>query len=61
VWETVHEYHPRSDHKKWFHLKDQPEVRRHHNGQVRTTLYVTPLGKVKILEWLKRHPLGGAA
>jgi hypothetical protein len=61
VWVTDDEYHPRADYKKWFHLKDQPEAPRHHNGQMRTTLYVTPLGKVKILEWLKRHPLGGAA
>ncbi|MGA4989895.1 phage antirepressor KilAC domain-containing protein [Nonomuraea bangladeshensis] len=61
VWVTDDEYHPRADYKKWFHLKDQPEAPRHHNGQMRTTLYVSPLGKVKLLEWLKRHPLGGAA
>lgn len=61
TWVTDDEYHPRADYKKWFHLKDQPEAPRHHNGQMRTTLYVSPLGKVKILEWLKRHPLGGAA
>ncbi|MGW4422541.1 phage antirepressor KilAC domain-containing protein [Streptosporangium sp. NPDC004631] len=61
AWEPVHEYHPRADYKKWFHLKDQPEAPRHHNGQMRTTLYVTPLGKVKLLDWLKRHPLSGAA
>lgn len=61
AWEPVHEYHPRADFKKWFHLRDQPEAPRYHNGQMRTTLYVSPLGKVKILEWLKRHPLSGAA
>lgn len=61
IWEPVYEYHPRAEYKKWFHLKDQPEAPRHHNGQMRTTLYVSPLGKVKLLEWLKRHPLEGVA
>lgn len=61
VWVTDDEYHPRAEYKKWFHLKDQPEAPRHHNDQMRTTLYVTPLGKVKIAEWLKRHPISGAA
>jgi DNA-damage-inducible protein D len=41
-------WHAYASHKAWFVERDQPEAPRYHNGQVRTTLYVTPIGKVKI-------------
>jgi DNA-damage-inducible protein D len=47
--------------RHWFVLRDQPEAPRHHNGQMRTTLYVTPAGKVGIVELLDKHPLLGQA
>jgi hypothetical protein len=38
----------------WFRECDQPNAPRHHNGQLRTTLYVTPAGKVGIARMLGR-------
>lgn len=34
----------------WFVERDQPEAPRLHNGQMRTTLYATPVGKVKVAD-----------
>lgn len=50
---TEYEYLPHAKHKTWFRVGDQPEAPRVHNGQVRTTLYVTPIGKVKIAELVR--------
>lgn len=52
-----YEYHAYADYKTWFHSKDQPEAPRLPGGRMRTTLYVTALGKVKIADLLKRRPL----
>lgn len=52
-----YEYHAYATHKEWFHPKDQPEAPRLPGGRMRTTLYVTALGKVRIGELLKRRPL----
>jgi DNA-damage-inducible protein D len=43
-------WHAYSDYTLWFVERDQPEAPRLHNGQMRTTLYVTPVGKVKVAE-----------
>lgn len=43
-------WHAYATHKAWFVERDQPEAPRYHNGQMRTTLYVTPIGKVKIAD-----------
>ncbi|MGI5144834.1 BRO family protein [Plantactinospora sp. CA-294935] len=44
-------------HADWFTTRDQPTAPRMHNGQMRTTLYVTPLGKVAIRRLLMKHPI----
>jgi anti-repressor protein len=41
-------WHAYAEFKTWFVERDQPEAPRYHNGQIRTTLYVTPVGKVQI-------------
>lgn len=41
-------WHAYATHRSWFVERDQPEAPRFHNGQMRTTLYITPIGKVKI-------------
>lgn len=41
-------------HVNWFSLRDQPEAPRRHNGQLQTTLYITPVGKVEITKILVR-------
>ncbi len=46
-------WHAYASHKTWFVERDQPEAPRYHNGQMRTTLYVTPIGKVKIADLLR--------
>jgi len=52
-----YEYHAYADYKTWFHSKDQPEAPRLSGGRMRTTLYVTALGKVRIQAMLQRRPL----
>lgn len=41
----------------WFTARDQPEAPPLHNGQLPTTLYVTPVGKTAIRALLVRHPI----
>lgn len=48
-------WHAYASHKTWFVERDQPEAPRYHNGQMRTTLYVTPIGKVKIADLLRKE------
>jgi DNA-damage-inducible protein D len=43
-------WHAYANYSSWFVERDQPEAPRLHNGQMRTTLYVTPVGKVKVAE-----------
>lgn len=59
--EPVYEWLPFASYRKWFSPKDQPEAPRLHNGQMRTTLYVTPVGKVGIRRLLMKWPLDGEA
>ncbi|MGW4128019.1 BRO family protein [Amycolatopsis japonica] len=47
-------WHAYASHRSWFVERDQPEAPRYHNGQMRTTLYVTPIGKVKIADLLRK-------
>jgi DNA-damage-inducible protein D len=54
--EPVYEWLPYADFRTWFVPKDQPEAPRLHNGQMRTTLYVTPVGKVGIRRLLMKWP-----
>lgn len=58
----VNEYswHAKAGYSAWFKELDQPEAPRLHNGQCKTTLYVTPVGKVRIAELVARLD-GGAA
>lgn len=48
-------WHAYATHRSWFVEHDQPEAPRFHNGQMRTTLYVTPAGKVKIAGLVTRE------
>jgi phage antirepressor YoqD-like protein len=57
--EPVYEWLALAGYVKWFVPKDQPEAPRLHNGQMRTTLYVTPVGKVGIRRLLMKHPIDG--
>lgn len=52
-WKPYAQLGPR---RHWFVLKDQPDAPRLHNGQLRTTLYITPAGKVGIAELLEKYP-----
>lgn len=52
-----HEWLAYSDHQTWFKPVDQPTAPRLHNGQMATTLYVTPVGKVGIRRLLMQHPI----
>ncbi|MDH2424770.1 BRO family protein [Sphaerisporangium sp. TRM90804] len=61
AWEDVHQYYAHAPYKTWFHPVDQVDAPRLHNGQLQTTLYVTPVGKVGIKKWLERNPIEGAA
>jgi anti-repressor protein len=47
-------WHAYADYSSWFVEKDQPEAPRLHNGQMRTTLYVTPVGKVKVADLITK-------
>lgn len=47
-------WHAYSDYTTWFVERDQPEAPRLHNGQMRTTLYVTPVGKVKVADLIAK-------
>jgi anti-repressor protein len=51
-------WHAKAGYATWFVERDQPEAPRLHNGQMRTTLYATPVGKVKVAELVSR--LGAA-
>lgn len=51
-------WHAKAGYATWFVERDQPEAPRLHNGQMRTTLYATPVGKVKVAELVTR--LGAA-
>jgi hypothetical protein len=51
---TEYRYEPTTAYMGWFRECDQPNAPRHHNGQLRTTLYVTPAGKVGIARMLGR-------
>ncbi len=53
-------WHAKAGYSAWFKELDQPEAPRLHNGQCKTTLYVTPVGKVRIAELVARIS-GGAA
>ncbi|WP_051797268.1 phage antirepressor KilAC domain-containing protein [Catenuloplanes japonicus] len=46
----------RAGYATWFSVKDQPNAPRHHNGQYRTTLYVTAVGKERIRALLAKRP-----
>lgn len=56
-WVDEYLYQPYADHASWFTVGDQPRAPRLFNGQMRTTLYVTPAGKVGIARLLDRHPI----
>ena len=51
---TEYRYEPCTKYMAWFREGDQPRAPRLHNGQLRTTLYVTPAGKVGIARLLGR-------
>lgn len=56
------QYQPRAQlgpRRHWFALKDQPEAPRLHNGQLRTTLYITPAGKTGVEDLIEKYPLTG--
>ncbi|MEV5819218.1 phage antirepressor KilAC domain-containing protein [Micromonospora haikouensis] len=50
-----------ADYQSWFRPVDQPNAPRLHNGQMATTLYVLPVGKVAIRRLLMKHPIDGEA
>jgi len=52
------EYQPYADWKSCFTLRDQPEAPRHRDGRMRTSLFVTPVGKESIRRWLAKDPIG---
>lgn len=54
---TEYAYQPYADRKAWFRVGDQPNAPRLHNEQMRTTLYVTPMGKVGIRRLMDRYPV----
>lgn len=56
-----YEWLARAGFRTWFVAKDHPEVDRLYNGQLRTTLYVTPVGKQGIADLLAKHPIDGGA
>lgn len=57
---TEYEWQARAGFYTWFVAKDQPEAPRMYNGQLRSTLYVTPLGKAGIAGLLDKHRAGAA-
>ena len=58
--EPEYEWMYHSGFETWFAVRDQPDAPRLHNGQVRTTLYVTPIGKERIRRMLARTPIDPA-
>lgn len=56
-----YEWQARVGFYEWFNAKDHPEAPRMYNGQTRSTLYVTPLGKAGIADLLAKHPIDGGA
>lgn len=52
-----YEWQARVGYYGWFKAKDHLDAPRMYNGQLRSTLYVTPLGKVGIAGLLSKHPL----
>lgn len=58
--EPEYEWLAYSGYRSWFTPVDQPNAPRMHNGQMRTTLYVTPVGKVQIRRLLMKHPIDSA-
>lgn len=59
--EPVYQWLARSQYATWFVPKDQLNAPRMHNGQYRTTLYITPVGKVGIEAMMRRRPILGQA
>lgn len=53
-WVTEYQYEANTKYMGWFVEGDHPNAPRHNNGQLRTTLYVTPAGKVGIARLLGR-------
>lgn len=53
--ETQYEWYARRGYEPWFVSRDQPEAPRLHNGQMQTTLYVTPVGKTQIAALVTRE------
>lgn len=53
--ETQYEWYARRGFETWFVQRDQPEAPRLHNGQMQTTLYVTPVGKAHIAALVTRE------
>lgn len=52
---TEYEWSAHAGYETWFVQRDQPDAPRLHNGQMKTTLYVTPIGKVKLAELVTRE------
>lgn len=52
---TEYEWSTKAGYETWFVQRDQPDAPRLHNGQMRTTLYVTPIGKVQLAELVTRE------
>lgn len=57
--EPVYQWLARSQYVTWFSPKDQLKAPRMHNGQYRTTLYITPIGKAGIEAMMRRRPILG--
>ncbi|WP_052720217.1 phage antirepressor [Actinoplanes rectilineatus] len=55
---TEYRYEPATKYMDWFREGDHPNAPRLFNGQMRTTLYVTPAGKVGIARMLGRLDAG---
>lgn len=55
--EPIYEWLAYSEYRTWFQAVDQPQAPRLHNGQMATTLYVTPVGKAAIRRLLMKHPM----
>jgi DNA-damage-inducible protein D len=51
---SEYSWHAHAKHADSFVERDQPEAPRLHNGQMRTTLYVTPVGKTRVADLLRR-------
>jgi hypothetical protein len=53
AWVDEYEWTPYAGYQTWFIIRDQPEAPRMHNGQMRTTMYVSAVGKRKIRDLLE--------